>query len=410
MREHGSFPFYASWSTGLTEGAAMSVEPQYDGIYTIDQHAARILQLKYASGVREVMAFTGFASNASEKSYVLAGSFTRFLLAKYGPQRFDRVYKSLEFKEVYHKSLDSLEAEWKTWLIPLMTPLSTDDTAHFRYYYDRVAIIFNPCLRRIGKLERKAIAAYRDKRFQDAVEYYRSAVTEGAGISALLGESDAIMQRNDISGALAILDTTITPIVTRQIAALDIQKGDLRTLMDSLRASDNNYRDAMSIKLSSGTFLSAYLHRVMAESDVNKWWRGYLYESYVASPHAAELSARYLNAMLSTHSATPGFDRVQFALSYIQSLNQERKGRIAAAMAFDPFASGLPNLTDLNSDDSLAISIVALHFAAIRPGPPGESFCPLPYHEAAMEYANELRAEWQWVQLALPQPVHEKSR
>jgi hypothetical protein len=356
------------------------------------------------------MAFTGFASNASEKSYVLAGSFTRFLLAKYGPERFDRVYKSLEFKEVYRKPLDSLEAEWKTWLIPLMTPLSMNDSAHFRYYYDRVAIIFNPCLRRIGKLEQKAIAAYTNKQFEDATEYYHLAVMEGAGIGALIGESDAIIQQNNISGALTILDTTNTPIVNKQAAALDIQKGDLRILEDSLTDADNNYRDAMSIKLSSGTFLSTYLHRVMAESDVNKWWRGYLYESYVASPHAAELSARYLNAMLFEHIATPGFDRVQFALSYIQSLSQEHKGRITAAMTFDPFASGLPNPTGLNSDDSLAISIAALHFAAIRPGPTGDSFCPAPYRKTATEYANEIRGEWQWVQQASRQPVHEKSR
>ena len=57
LRQKGVFPFYASWSTGLTEGAAMSVEPEYDGIYTLDEHAARILQMHYATGVKEVMSF-----------------------------------------------------------------------------------------------------------------------------------------------------------------------------------------------------------------------------------------------------------------------------------------------------------------------------------------------------------------
>jgi hypothetical protein len=416
MREHGSFPFYASWSTGLTEGAAMSVEPEYDGVYTLDEHAARILQLNYATGIKQVMAFTGFASNASSKSYVLAGSFSRFLLAKYGPKRFDKVYRSLEFREVYGKPIDSLEAEWKVWLRPLMTPLTPEDSAHFRYYYDRVAIIFNPCLRRIGKLERNARSAYDDKRYVDAESLYNSAVQEGGGIGPLVGECEALTQQQKISEAIVLMDTTESPIVRKQTAALDIQKGDLRVLMDSVSSADSSYRDAMAIKLSSGTFLSAYMHQIMANSDVSTWWRGYLYVSYIEMPHADELRKQYLDAMIADHKPSLGFDRVQFALNYIQALQEERLGHITRALEHDPFAQGLPDGLNFDSNDSLAVSIVALHFASIRSGQTGEWLCPIVFRNAATELANEIRAEWQWVTQAIAarresgRPGHAKYR
>ena len=416
MREHGSFPFYASWSTGLTEGAAMSVEPEYDGVYTLDEHAARILQLNYAGGVNQVMAFTGFASNASAKSYVLAGSFSRFLLVRYGPDRFDRVYRSLEFKKVYGKPIDSLEAEWKTWLAPLMTALTPEDSAHFRYYYDRVAIIFNPCLRRIGKLERKARSAYDDKLFADAASLYHDAVGEGGGVSPLIGECEALTQQHKIPEAIALLDTMGSPIIRKQAAALDIQKADLRVLLDSVFSANDSYKDAMAIKLSSGTFLSAYLHQVMASSDVSKWWKGYLYVSYIEVPHAAKLREQYMDAMIADHKPSAGFDRVQFALSYMQALQEERLGHITRAIEIGPFARGLPDGQDFDANDSLAVSIVALHFASIRPGQTGEWLCPIQYRNTATELANEIRAEWQWVTQAMSaqrergRPGHAKYR
>ena len=54
LRENGSWPFYASWSTGLTEGAAMAVEYEYDGIFTLDEHAANILRLGSPTILRRI--------------------------------------------------------------------------------------------------------------------------------------------------------------------------------------------------------------------------------------------------------------------------------------------------------------------------------------------------------------------
>ena len=253
LRQKGVLPFYVSWSTGLTEGAAMSVEPEYDGIYTLDEHAARILQLHYATGVKEVMSFTGFAANASQKSYVLAGSFSRYLLSAYGSVPFDRVYASLDWQKEYGKPIDTLEAEWKRWLSPMMTPMYASDSDLFRYYYDRASIIYNPCLRRIGKLQREGSEAFHAHHFADAVDLYREAVAEGAGVAALFDAERALSSQGNWRGALAMLDTTRTPIIQKQVAALDIQRGDLHILANDTTRASEFYGDAVSRKIGLAT-------------------------------------------------------------------------------------------------------------------------------------------------------------
>ncbi len=272
LREKGVFPFYVSWSTGLTEGAAMSVEPEYDGIYTLDEHAARILQMHYANGVKEVMSFTGFAANASQKSYVLAGSFSRYLLSTYGPTQFNHVYASLDWKKEYRKPLDSLESEWQRWLAPMMTPMDADDSEHFRYYYDRASIIYNPCLRRIGKLNRQGHNAYLNGNYSTAQAYYRSALNAGGGIESLIGLSNTFLRQNDLSQAISILDTTHNPIVRKQNVVLDLRRADLQALTGNTLSADSLYTVALAVKVSSGTFLSAYAHKLLLHSDVGPDW------------------------------------------------------------------------------------------------------------------------------------------
>ncbi len=408
LREKGVFPFYASWSTGVTEGPAMSVQPKYDGIYTLDEHAARILQLHYASGVRQIMSFSGFAANASEKSYVLAGSFSRYLLSTYGPEKFDRVYASLDWQKEYGKPLDSLQAEWKRWLTPLITPMDAGDSAHFRYYYDRSSIIFNPCLRRIGKLDRNAADAYREERWTDAARLYRSAIAEGGGIEPLVGLSDALLRLHQPAAALAALDTTRNPIIQKERIVLAPRQADLCAMLGDTLAADRLYARALDAKLSSGTFLIAYAHRVMLHSAVQSEWIKRLNEEYIPDTDRSQEFASFLQVW-SVHQPRPGFDRADLALRYIYSLLLEGKGELSGASQTDPFGEpgGTPkvlNAASLNENDSLAISFMALHFANLQSDDShcqydlsiATNFCPSKYSRAVEEEARELNAEWEF--------------
>lgn len=49
-------------------------------------------------------------------AYTFAGSFTRFLIDKYGLPRFRKLYESNDYEVVYGKRLDALEQEWRACL------------------------------------------------------------------------------------------------------------------------------------------------------------------------------------------------------------------------------------------------------------------------------------------------------
>jgi len=427
LREVGVWPFYASFSTGLTEGAAMSVESEYDGLYTLDEHAARILQLHYADGVKSVMAFTGFAANTSQKSYVLAGSFSRFLLHTYGPLPFEKVYRSLNFTNAYGKPLDRLEAEWKRSLTQYMTPLGSDDSLYFRYYYDRVSILFEPCIRRIGKFDRRGREAERRGEYQLAKNDYLNAIEAGGGITSLLGLSDVLYQQNSLRASYQVLDTAHTVNAIKDKPALLIRKGDLAFLLGDTTSAFANYRMAMQLKLSSRYFLSAYIHYTLGRSNVGQVFRKYLYEAYshkkggdkkqwqldsliIAMDSTRDSLFQYLYyrhhylqfSMSETEyllardtGRATSFDRPGQVLRYLHLMT----GEVNAVWDYQGFVEGLHYTPHPTGEDSLAFCVMCSNLE--RKYYPlskslTDSWCPSKYRQACSELRDEMDKQWDY--------------
>lgn len=255
LREIGSFPFRASWSTGLTEGSAMAIEAGYDGFRTVDEHAARILQLGLARGVKNVMAFTGFASTSSGTAYVLAGSFSKFLIRTHGVDKFKRAYSSLDFDEIYRRPLDSLEADWKASLAGYQTPMTSLDSLRTRYYFDRASMLEQPCLRRVGKLGREAAEAMRREQFAKASRLYTELYEESKNVNAVRGRALAHLKQQDLQGARSLLDS-LHISREQQYPALYLLRGD---------AGDTAfYRMAMELEVSGGNFEAAYVRSMIS--------------------------------------------------------------------------------------------------------------------------------------------------
>ncbi|MEJ2333414.1 MAG: hypothetical protein P8Y08_11645 [Desulfobulbaceae bacterium] len=52
-------------------------------------------------------------------AYLEAGSFTNFLVVKYGEQKLAELHNSmsLNYKQVYGKEIEKLEVEWKNYVL-----------------------------------------------------------------------------------------------------------------------------------------------------------------------------------------------------------------------------------------------------------------------------------------------------
>lgn len=266
LAPYGNFPFDISWSTGLTEGAAVAVEENYDGIRDCDEYSARILQLELAKGVKETMSFSGFTSQSSGKSYTLAGSFCKYLIKQYGSEKFLSLYNSRDYNSIYGRPLEALEREWIVSLRPLQIPMNKYDSLRVRFYFDRTSIINEPCLRRIGRMMTQAKDLYEEGLYNESGDFYDEILIEDPeNLAALRGKTFSMIQNNNPPIALK----TVSEAQGRNASALHTLKGDCMIFNgnDTIGAK-KEWAKSMNLELSQNSVLSAYArYYFLAELD-----------------------------------------------------------------------------------------------------------------------------------------------
>lgn len=269
LSRYGKFPFAVSYSTGITEGAAEAIEDTYDGIRTADDLAKAIIDLKLAKGVSAVMSFTGFASNASGKSYVLAGSFTSYLISRYGAEKYLLVYHSLDYERVYGKAIEQLEQEWLAQLATNKTTMTTTDTERTRFYFDRKSIIAEPCLRRIGKMTKQARTLFYERNHAAADSVYDDIIRESGRVDAIQGKIRSLMRQGKYREALFALDTIKAAQDSMNKVVLYLLRGDLlvlnNILMDTVLAE---WQKAADLQL-SGDYYLASMSRILCSGSTS---------------------------------------------------------------------------------------------------------------------------------------------
>ncbi len=114
----------ASWSVGLVEGLAVALEPP-DGYPSPHAQLAAAMSsadsLGYswamlAEDVASRLSPLGFWTGRGAVSYATMGSFVRFLIDRYGVERFKRAYAWADFEVAYDKPVADLAGEWTAFL------------------------------------------------------------------------------------------------------------------------------------------------------------------------------------------------------------------------------------------------------------------------------------------------------
>ena len=104
-------------SMGLVEGLAEAADfGDPVGRVTLHQEARAMIDWGQAPDLSRIMG-AGFTVESGPRAYVLAGSFCRYLLDRYGRDKLRALYRSAgDFVAVYGTGLASLEKEWRTFL------------------------------------------------------------------------------------------------------------------------------------------------------------------------------------------------------------------------------------------------------------------------------------------------------
>lgn len=238
----------ASLSTGLVEGLAMAIEWDW-GNRTLHQYAAAMKRFGVGPDISSIMSFTGFAAQSSSVSYVVAGSFCRFLIDTYGVRPLLLLYRSGEYEEIYGKSLDDLIEEWRVFLDRV--PVSDEDRDAVDVLFRRPPIFQKVCARVIAGRNKQAAHAFAQRDYQAASALYLQSFNEGRCYEALAGFMASALRTKNFVAVAAMYDTVICRSDNpAQYLPLLIPTGLARWGLGDLRAAEAMFRRIQSADVS----------------------------------------------------------------------------------------------------------------------------------------------------------------
>lgn len=201
----GQFGFpiiQASFSTGLVEGLAMAIEWDF-GNRTLHQYAAGMKASGLAPDIGAIMTPAGFATQPSSVSYVLAGSFCRYLIDTYGIRPMANVYRSGDYSIAYGKPLRLLMQEWSLFLDGI--PPSGRDAIDV--LFRQPAIFRKVCARVIARRNEEARRLFAERDYVGARRLYAQSCREAGGYESLSGSLSSAFRMGEYATVVGVLDS-----------------------------------------------------------------------------------------------------------------------------------------------------------------------------------------------------------
>ncbi len=142
--------------------------------------SVRALQLMQAMPTLDELFGLSFFTVSSAKSYTTAGSFLRFLLDRYGPERLRRVYSSGgDFEAAYGVPRGELEAEWRAMIAAIVLPKPAVESSRERF---RAGSVFaRPCPHAIAARREAAVRALGEGDRERAIALLRDVCCDAPG-------------------------------------------------------------------------------------------------------------------------------------------------------------------------------------------------------------------------------------
>jgi len=238
-------PLKVSLKIGLHEGIAVAADWS-EGKLTAHQWAKAMREMEIAPPLSAIMGI-GFWGHAGSRSYLLAGSFVRFLVDTYGIEKFKGVFPTGNFVKHYGKDLQSLEMEWIDFLAGV--PLRDADINYTAYRLKQRSAFEQVCTHEMAALRDTAWQAYYRKDFVTAVETFGTMLSdEPDNLSTLRGlmYSAYRMQAYEKALSLAhriarVADTRFSPEALLLIGDIYWLKNEHEKAMDAYVSIETEY-------------------------------------------------------------------------------------------------------------------------------------------------------------------------
>ena len=179
----GPFKIAHNFNPALIEGIAEAAAPLYNTWY-IDQIASIAYNNDYKFRIDNLYSGLNFFGQSSGLSYVYAGSFTNFLINRYGINKFKEWYNGKSFSSLYDSSLTDIAGIYYEYLQHLGFT-NKQNTA--QYYFSRQTIFSKFCPRYIATQLESGWNNFNNNNFTDAERVFSHINSITQNYSALYG-------------------------------------------------------------------------------------------------------------------------------------------------------------------------------------------------------------------------------
>lgn len=185
-------------SAGLVEGLAVALEvPRSE--WTVHEWSRAARDLGLLPDLARIVGPAGFWTQAPARAYTATGSFLAFLLARHGPEKTTRAYRTGDVAGAVGEPLAALVAEWHRFLDGVEVPDGLRAAARARLA--RKSLFARPCAREVARLEAEAARAAGLGRAEEACRLWRSAGEHGDSARAEKLSGDALARSGDLDAA-----------------------------------------------------------------------------------------------------------------------------------------------------------------------------------------------------------------
>ena len=193
----------ASDRMGLNEGFATAVDWNLEE-FSPHEYAAAMQHEKLLGDPAALFSYTGFAVQQGSYAYVVAASFTKYLIDRFGVKRFKEVFPAGHFVQVYGVSLEVLIADWEGFLRTVNSTALPGETV--RTLFAQQSIFRKTCARVTAERNSNAVQAIRVKNFAKAESEFSASFGDAQTAFALRGLLQSLIGQRKFRDAVEIYD------------------------------------------------------------------------------------------------------------------------------------------------------------------------------------------------------------
>ncbi len=317
----------ASDRLALNEGLATAID--WSGKFSPHEYAAALQRENLLGDPAALFTYSGFAAQPGSYAYIVAGSFCRYLIDRFGIQNFKQVFPMAHFVGIYGRSLDELAGEWEQFLKTVDGSAISSETV--RTLFAQQSIFRKTCARVTADRNSRAVQAIRVKNYEAAEDEFLASFEDARTAFALRGLFQSLIGQKKYGEIVKTYNDLDERSMLRYNPGVLFLLGDALWLEGRSLEALEVFRRVEEMNYSDGFSEGAGLRRmIVREPRLNASLREYYYGN-VSDSARGEILRRLVP-----------FPESQSVVRYLQANESARKGAYhEAGLAYRNAMSGM---------------------------------------------------------------------